>query len=171
MKWTVLLMSCLVLVATACESDPSRGWTVGTTYNTDIKTVAIPVVQNETFDREVGYLLTNALIREVQTRTPWRVTSEIAADTVLDVTITDVKLRALSSSRLTKLDQEMAVQLTVDWNWERMDDSSTITGWKGMGTAGLFFPSNPLGEPIELGRLQSVELMARAIVDRMAESW
>jgi hypothetical protein len=40
-----------------------------------------------------------------------------------------------------------------------------------MGTAGLFFPSNPLGEPIELGRLQSVELMARAIVDRMAESW
>jgi hypothetical protein len=159
------------MLVTGCETDPSKGWVLGTTYNTDIKTIAIPVVQNDTFDREVGYLLTNALIREVETRTPWRVTGETVADTLLDVTITDVKLRALSQSRLTKLDQEVAVQLTVDWNWERMDDSSTIAGWEGMGTAGMFFPSNPLGEPIELGRLQSVELMARAIVDRMAESW
>ncbi|MBP26668.1 MAG: LPS assembly lipoprotein LptE [Phycisphaerales bacterium] len=159
------------MLVTGCETDPSKGWVLGTTYSTDIKTIAIPVVQNDTFDREVGYLLTNALIREVETRTPWRVTGETVADTLLDVTITDVKLRALSQSRLTKLDQEVAVQLTVDWNWERMDDSSTIAGWEGMGTAGMFFPSNPLGEPIELGRLQSVELMARAIVDRMAESW
>jgi hypothetical protein len=159
------------MLVTGCETDPSKGWVLGTTYSTDIKTIAIPVVQNDTFDREVGYLLTNALIREVETRTPWRVTGETVADTLLDVTITDVKLRALSRSRLTRLDQEVAVQLTVDWNWERMDDSSTIAGWEGMGTAGMFFPSNPLGEPIELGRLQSVELMARAIVDRMAESW
>ena len=159
------------MLVTGCETVPSKGWVLGTTYSTDIKTIAIPVVQNDTFDREVGYLLTNALIREVETRTPWRVTGETVADTLLDVTITDVKLRALSRSRLTRLDQEVAVQLTVDWNWERMDDSSTIAGWEGMGTAGMFFPSNPLGEPIELGRLQSVELMARAIVDRMAESW
>jgi hypothetical protein len=159
------------LMLCGCGSDPSKGWVIGTAYNTDVKTVAIPVVQNDTFDREVGYLLTNALIREVETRTPWRVTSETVADTLLNVTITEVKLRALSQSRLTKLDQEVAVQMTVDWDWERMDDSSTITGWEGMGTAGMFFPSNPLGEPIELGRLESVELMARAIVDRMAESW
>lgn len=170
MKWAWIVAFGLLLMS-GCGSDPSKGWVIGTTYNTDIKTVAIPVVQNNTFDREVGYLLTNALIREVETRTPWRVASETVADTLLDVTITEVDLRALSQSRLTKLDQEVAVQLTVDWNWERMDDSSTITGWDGMGTAGMFFPSNPLGEPIELGRLQSVELMARAIVDRMAESW
>jgi hypothetical protein len=165
MMWGWVTLGSLML-ATGCQTDPSKGWVIGTTYNTNIKTIAIPVVQNDTFDREVGYLLTNALIREVETRTPWRVTGETVADTLLDVTITDVKLKALSQSRLTSLDQ-----LTVDWNWERMDDSSTITGWEGMGTAGMFFPSNPLGEPIELGRLQSVELMARAIVDRMAESW
>ncbi|MDP6479448.1 MAG: LPS assembly lipoprotein LptE [Phycisphaerales bacterium] len=170
MMWGWVTLGSLML-ATGCQTDPSKGWVIGTTYNTNIKTIAIPVVQNDTFDREVGYLLTNALIREVETRTPWRVTGETVADTLLDVTITDVKLKALSQSRLTSLDQEVAVQLTVDWNWERMDDSSTITGWEGMGTAGMFFPSNPLGEPIELGRLQSVELMARAIVDRMAESW
>jgi len=171
MNRTLMLMCGLMLVAASCGSDPAKGWTVGTTYNSSIKTVAIPVVQNETFDREVGYLLTNALIREVETRTPWRVTSEMTADTVLDVTITNVNLRALSQSRLTSLDQEVAVQMTVNWDWDRLDDGSTITGWTGMGTSGLFFPSNPLGEPIELGRLQSVELMARAIVDRMAESW
>lgn len=171
MKLAVMTLTGVLLAGAGCESDPSKGWAIGTTYDTDIKTIAIPVVQNDTFDREVGYLLTNALIREVESRTPWKVTDENAADTVLDVTVTKVTLRALSQSRLTGLDQEMAVQLTVDWNWERIDDSSTIAGWDGMGTNGLFLPSNPLGEPVELGRMESVELMARAIVDRMSESW
>ncbi len=165
------IVTSLLLLASACQSDPSKGWAMGTTYDQNIRTVAIPVVRNNSFDREVGYLLTNALIREIETRTPWKVDSEMVADTVLEVTIQKVDMRALSQSRLTKLDQEMAVQLTVDWTWERLDDNSTIAGWDGMGTAGMFFPSNPLSEPIELGRLESVDLMARAIVDRMAQSW
>ncbi|MDP6891100.1 MAG: LPS assembly lipoprotein LptE, partial [Phycisphaerales bacterium] len=103
MMWGWVTLGSLML-ATGCQTDPSKGWVIGTTYNTNIKTIAIPVVQNDTFDREVGYLLTNALIREVETRTPWRVTGETVADTLLDVTITDVKLKALSQSRLTSLD-------------------------------------------------------------------
>ncbi len=161
----------LAAAVTGCGTDPTTGWVIGTTYNTAYTTVAVPVVQNNSFDREVGYLLTSALIREIETRTPWRVASETEADTLLEVTVTTVDLRALSQSRLTKLDQEVAVQLTTDWTWERLDDNSTITGWDGMGTTGVFLPSNPIGEPIELGRLQAVDLMAEAIVDRMATSW
>jgi len=167
----VSVISMLIFVLSACASHPSEGWTIGSTFDTNIKTVAVPVVQNNSFDREVGYLLTNALIREIETRTPWRVADETTADTLLEVTITGVDMRALSQSRLTRLDQEMAVQITTDWTWERLDDNQTITGWDGMGTSGLFFPSNPLSEPVELGRLQSVDLMAKAIVDRMAEAW
>ena len=166
-----LLYAAVVLAITGCGSDASKGWVFGTTYDTSIKTVAVPVVQNNTFDREVGYLLTKALIQQIETRTPWRVADETVADTLLEVRITEVDMRALSSSRLTKLDQEMALELTTDWTWERLDDNSTITGWDGMGTNGMFFPSNPLGERIELGRLQAVDLMAQAIVDRMAKAW
>jgi hypothetical protein len=171
MRAISLLVAATLSIMMGCGSDPSQGWVVGTTYDTSIKTVAVPVVQNSTFDREVGYLLTKALIQQIETRTPWRVADETVADTLLEVTITKVDLRAISQSRLTKLDQEMALQLTADWTWERLDDNSTITGWDGMGTNGLFFPSNPLGERIELGRLQAVDLMAQAIVDRMAKAW
>ncbi|MCP4758966.1 MAG: LptE family protein [Planctomycetes bacterium] len=171
MKLSAMGSIVLLFLLAACGSDASKGWVLGSTYDSDIKTIAIPVVQNATYDREVGYLLTNALIREVETRTPWRVVDETVADTLLEVSIQKVDLKQLSQSRLTQLDQEMAVQLTVDWNWERLDNNTTITGWDGMGTSGMFFPSNPLGEPIELGRLESVQMMARAIVDRMAESW
>ena len=166
-----LLYAAVVLAITGCGSDASKGWVFGTTYDTSIKTVAVPVVQNNTFDREVGYLLTKALIQQIETRTPWRVADETVADTLLEVRITDVDMRVLSNSRLTKLDQEMALELTTNWTWERLDDNSTITGWDGMGTNGMFFPSNPLGERIELGRLQAVDLMAQAIVDRMAKAW
>ena len=169
----LLWTSSLLFVAGlgGCASNPSEGWTMGTTYDTSIKTVAIPIAQNDTFDREIGYLLTNALIREIETRTPWRIADETVADSLLEVTVTKVSMRALSQSRLTNLDQEMEVNLTCNWSWERLDNNQTITGWDGMGTAGMFFPSNPLSEPIELGRLESVDLMAKAIVDRMASSW
>ena len=166
-----LLYAAVVLAITGCGSDASKGWVFGTTYDTSIKTVAVPVVQNNTFDREVGYLLTKALIQQIETRTPWRVADETVADTLLEVRITEVDMRSLSNSRLTKLDQEMALEIMADWTWERLDDNSTITGWDNMGTNGLFFPSNPLGERIELGRLQAVDLMAQAIVDRMAKAW
>lgn len=171
MRIRTLLYAAVVLAITGCGSDASKGWVFGTTYDTSIKTVAVPVVQNNTFDREVGYLLTKALIQQIETRTPWRVADETVADTLLEVRITEVDMRSLSNSRLTKLDQEMALELTTNWTWERLDDNSTITGWNGMGTNGLFFPSNPLGERIELGRLQAVDLMAQAIVDRMAKAW
>lgn len=171
MRIRTLLYAAVVLAITGCGSDASKGWVFGTTYDTSIKTVAVPVVQNNTFDREVGYLLTKALIQQIETRTPWRVADETVADTLLEVRITEVDMRSLSNSRLTKLDQEMALELTTNWTWERLDDNSTITGWDGMGTNGMFFPSNPLGERIELGRLQAVDLMAQAIVDRMAKAW
>ena len=79
MNYAVITLTIALLAAAGCESDPAKGWAVGTTYDTDIKTVAIPVVQNNTFDREVGYLLTNALIREVESRTPWKVANENAS--------------------------------------------------------------------------------------------
>ena len=51
MRWGWVTLGSLMLV-TGCETDPSKGWVLGTTYSTDIKTIAIPVVQNDTFDRE-----------------------------------------------------------------------------------------------------------------------
>lgn len=171
-----MLRALIIGLATAtltagCASDASKGWTIGSAYSDQWKTIAIPIVKNTTYEREVGYLLTNALIREVENRTPWRVTSAAEADTLLEVEITEVELRALSQSRLTKLDQETLVEMQTNWTWEDLSSNRTITAWDGMGSEGLFLSSNPLEEPIELGKLQAVENMARAIVDRMTAAW
>lgn len=165
----VLLM--VAMVPAGCASHASEGWTMGNAYSDKWSTISIPIVKNLTYEREMGYLLTNALIREVENRTPWRVTSSAEADTLLQVEITDVDLQALSQSRLTKLNQENLVQLKTDWTWEDLSSNNTIAAWDGMGSEGLFLSSNPLEEPIELGKLQAVENMARAIVDRMTAAW
>lgn len=169
-----LLMSLAVTGATAlssCGHDPSQGWVTGTPYTHESRTIAIPIVKNSTYDREMGYLLTNALIREVETRTPWRVVSSAEADTLLEVSINSVDLNTLSNSRLTKLNQESVVRLRCDWTWEDLNDNRVLAGWENFTTDGLFLPSNPLYEPIELGQLTAVDLMAKAIVDRMSTSW
>ena len=171
MKTRILMLLFTLALPSGCASDATQGWTLSNAYNDKWSTIAIPIVKNLTYEREMGYLLTNALVREVENRTPWRITSPAEADTLLEVEITSVELQALSQSRLTKLNQENLVQLKTDWTWEDLSGNQTITSWDGMGSEGLFLSSNPLEEPIELGKLQAVENMARAIVDRMTAAW
>ena len=106
MKTRILMLLFTLALPSGCASDATQGWTLSNAYNDKWSTIAIPIVKNLTYEREMGYLLTNALVREVENRTPWRITSPAEADTLLEVEITSVELQALSQSRLTKLNQE-----------------------------------------------------------------
>ena len=52
-------------------------------YPADIRTVYVPVVRNDTFRHDLGVRLTEALIHEIETRTPYKVTGDPNADSAL----------------------------------------------------------------------------------------
>jgi len=166
----VLLLNLTVLTG-GCAADPAEGWSTTTTWPDSVRTVAVPAVMNTTYHREIGPELTKASIEAIERRTPYKVTDELRADSVLTVEIKDLKLTSLSQSALTKLDQEVLVQLTIDWRWENLNDTRLLAGSEGFSGSGVFIPSQPSGEPIEVGQRQVASRLAEDLVDRMRGAW
>ena len=75
------LAALLLLIATA----GCAGYQVGnrTLFNTDMRTVHIPMFQSDSLRPDLAEWLTEAVIKEVEMRTPYKVVSNPLADSVL----------------------------------------------------------------------------------------
>src|SRR5947209_6289586 len=81
----------LIGLALAAILLPSCGWdghfcilgyTTRPNYDAGVKTVRVPMFQNTTFRRGIEFELTKAVVREIESKTPYKVVSaSCAADT------------------------------------------------------------------------------------------
>ena len=169
------LLVAAALIASAlvagCSSDPRTGYSTESIYPTKYRTVAIPVIRNETYARDIGFMLTQALITEIESRTPYKVTSETYADSLLTGRIIAVQLTALSQNSTTGLDEEVIVGVTVDFEWMDLETDATIVQRSNFEGAGLFVPTPPSGEYLEIGEVAVVQQLASDMVDEMQAAW
>jgi hypothetical protein len=54
-------------------------------YAPDVATVYVPMVQSDSFRRDLGERLTEALVKEIELKTPYKVVNSPNADSVLEV--------------------------------------------------------------------------------------
>lgn len=154
-----------------CATDPSEGWSTAELHDPAIRTVAVPIANHSGFDRTVATELTEAVIKAIEARTSWVVVPEARAETILVLDATAVGLRQLSRSRATGLAGEVAVTLDVDFEWSRMDTGAVLAARRDFRSTGLFVPSAPASERVDLGRFDAVGRAATAIVDAMRRDW
>lgn len=67
-------------------------------FRDDIRTVHVPVARNDTFRHDLGPRLTEAVIRRIELRTPYKVTGDPAADSTLSMRITGQAKAVLTES-------------------------------------------------------------------------
>ena len=161
---------CVVLLAN-CASDPTVGYSSASLYAPQFKSVAVPILQNNSMAREMEFKLTDALIKEIESRTPYQILSEQYADTLLTGTITSVSLRTISQSTSTALDNEVMITVTMDFEWLNLQSGGRIIGRKNFSSSALFVPSRASSEPIEMGQFAVVSQLSQDIVDQMQSSW
>ncbi len=135
------------------------------------RTVAVNVFANQTYERKVNGELTEAVIKEIEASTPYKVTGEGRADTVLRGTVQRVTLRELSKSPSTGLSEEVLYEVTIDWEWVDQRTGKPITARNGFTASALFVPSRPSAEPNEIGRYAAVQTMAMNIVANLQDTW
>ena len=75
------------------------GYMLGPPSVQGVRTVHVPVFKSESFRRNLDYLLTEAVQREIKTRTRYRLADATTADTVLEGTIVDIRKDVLSENR------------------------------------------------------------------------
>ena len=131
----------------------------------------MPIFENSTFHRNIEFELTDAVIKAIESRTPYRVTSRDRADTVLEGRVTRVDFDQLSKSPTTGLAEEMILNVTLDFEWRDTDVQEMLVARKSFSGSGLFTPSQPNSERMELGRFAAVQQLANDIVDEMQAAW
>jgi hypothetical protein len=165
------LAAILSVALGGCASDPTQGYSFGAAYDDEIRTIAAPVFDNVTFSHGLEALLTEAIVKEIHRTTPWGVTGENAADTVLSGSITEVTLRKLNTDSTSGLVSELAVDISVDFEWRDNRSGETILSRRNFRGVGSFAPGPGAREPIELGEQAAVERLAAAIVDELRSDW
>ena len=113
--------------------------------------MAVPIFGNKTFYRGLEFELTEAVIKEIQDRTPYTVADERAADTVLRGTVSRVTQTRLSRVRRGGVPQEVEVGLVVDFQWIDLRTGRVLRGRKGFVSVGSIRAHAP-GEPAVRGR-------------------
>ena len=165
------LFPVIFMVLNGCAIDPTEGYSTETIYPTTVGSVAIPIFENPTFHRGLEFDLTDAIIKEVQLHTPYKITTQAKSDSILSGKIRHVELRQLSKSPLTGLTEEAIVRMTIDFEWRDLRTNKILIERRSFSGHGLFVPSAPTGEPIEIGQLNAIQQLARDVVSEMQAEW
>ncbi|NUQ68424.1 MAG: hypothetical protein HUU18_09115 [Phycisphaerales bacterium] len=160
-----------LLAVGGCASSPSQGYAFDSTYDSGVRSVAVPVFENKTYAVGVEVELTEAIIKEIQRSTPMVVTRAGRADSELRGVIRSAQIRSLANDSITGLTQTMSYKLSVDFEWIDARTGKPIVARKSFASADVFVPAQPTGERIETGRHATAQRLARDIVAELRETW
>jgi hypothetical protein len=173
-RWSIAI-ACLAvcLLTTGCATYQFGSRSL---YRDDIRTVYVPVARNETFRHDLGPRLTEAVIRQIELRTPYKVTGDPAADSVLNLRITNEAKTVLTESAT---DDPRALDSTVStivtWNDRRGNPllQNHVAVDANLGTSLLqsnrFVPE--AGQSIQTSLQATIDDLADRIVSQMEMRW
>ncbi len=90
-------------------------WGQQTLYRPDIQSVHVPIFESTSFRPGLGELLTEAVVKEIQTRTPYHIASAETADSVLQGTLVTESKRVVAEDRFDVpriIEADMVVEVT-----------------------------------------------------------
>lgn len=169
---------CLALAAATIAAIGCAPYRFGsqTLFPPGIRTVHVPVVRNDTFRHDLGIRLTEAIVREIETRTPYKVTGDPAADSTLTVRVvseTKNVLTETSDDDPRALDASVSVRAT--WTGRQgqlLMNNRVVPGAAGEITFGQdsrFVPE--AGQSIDTATQAAIEQLAQRIVSEMEVRW
>ncbi len=171
----VSLIALALALASCHRGAVVGGYRAGGVYDESIRSVAVPIFENRTFYRGVEFRLTEALTKEIEQRTPYKVAGTAGADSQLTGTIlrVDKKLLSRQHSREIKsgLPQEVQVVVSVSFEWKNLRTGKIIRKASRIEGTGEYIPTRGVGEPFEVAQHTAVAELAREVVSAMRADW
>ena len=159
----------LLLLALATLAIGGCGYTGQSLYPSSIKTVAVPIWKNDTFRHQLGFRLTEAIDKNIESRTPYRLASINHADSVLRGTIVHVQETVLNYRFQTNLPQETQLTIAVDFTWKDLRTGKILSERKYFARSANIIPQ--IGQQLADAEQTATEKLARAIVAQMQKSF
>jgi hypothetical protein len=172
-----LLLSAFILLPSAFLPG-CAGYQIGqrSLYRPDIRTVHIPVIQSDSFRRYLGERLTEAIVKEVELRTPYKVVDADSADSVLTVRLVSDSKRILTNNRFSEpRDIETDFFIQASWVDRRGDLIMSPNGVPAsphlvnLGQQANFVPE--AGQSLVTAQQEAINKLAQQIVGQMELAW
>ncbi|MBC8351490.1 MAG: hypothetical protein H8E66_05855 [Planctomycetes bacterium] len=163
----------LLAIATGCA-----GYQIGTRslYRPDIQTVYVPMFESDSFRRNLGERLTEAVAKEIELKTPYKVVHRPDADSVLSARITSETKRVVSE-QVDDIPRNLEADLAVQVNWyDRrgeylMQDAQFNFSPVAFSVAQSadFTPEG--GQSVATAHQEAIQRLAEQIVSQMESRW
>jgi hypothetical protein len=175
-SWPIKLPLAILVVLSWAAGCATYQFGSSSLYNTNVRTVYIPVVRNDTFRHEIGVQLTEAIIREVEMRTPYKVVGDPNADSTLTCRVSNQGKRVVAENAFDEprvLNTSISVELT--WT-DRRGNLLLTNRFVPVGELSFYFiqgadfvPEG--GQSMATAQHQAVEQLAQQIVSQMETRW
>jgi hypothetical protein len=168
----------LAALAVACLLAAGCAWyQVGASslYPPDIRTVYVPMFESDSFRRHMGERLTEAVVKEIELKTPFKVVDSPNADSVLTGRIVSETKRVLVESR-TDEPRELELTLKVQVTWADRKGDLIQQGVIPLPPQALNVTQSAtvvpeVGQSIATGHHTAIQRMAEQIVGLMEQPW
>jgi len=165
---SILLMLSLVAVMTAITG---CGYVIGFPHDQQIRTVEVPMFESTSYRRGLDLQLTEAVQKQIQQRTPFRVVKE-DGDTRLTGRIIDMRKSVLGETRNDD-PRELQVNIALEVVWEDLRAGKILAqeqipltpGMASLRAQAEFAPE--VGQSLATATQQAMNQMARHVVDLM----
>jgi hypothetical protein len=146
-----------------------------TLFPPDISTVYVPMVESKSFRPDLGEALTEAICKQIEAETPYKVVGTPNADSILTARIiSDTKRMVVQNSFDEPRDSEVNYQVQVTWANRKGD---TIyhgavplpPGMVSLGQGSAYIPE--YGQSYTTTEYQTMQKLAKQIVGLMEKPW
>jgi hypothetical protein len=145
-------------------------------YSCNIRTVYVPMFESESYRRYLGERLTEAVQKEIERRTPYKVIGNPNADSVLTGKLR-TEAKGVSLEAPTDEARELQYYVTVDVQWidrngcevQPMTPVPLPASLVTLLNNNAFYPE--VGQSISTAEQESINQLARQIVGLMETPW
>ncbi|MGL4511552.1 MAG: LPS assembly lipoprotein LptE [Lacipirellulaceae bacterium] len=156
LAWIALAIGCALLPGCAAYRVGAE-----TLYDPDVQTVYVPMIASGSFRRDLGERLTEAIIKEIELKTPFKVVNNPNADSVLDIRLHGDARRTLAEDQFDNprlFENQLVAQ--VEWSNRRREPLTRMQTFTLPGA--LADPSLPPGVADPVGIGQATPLIGEA---------
>jgi hypothetical protein len=152
------------------------GYTVGAPFSPEIRSVHVPIFSSGSNRRFLEYQLTEAVQKQIQQRSHFRLVKESEADTRLTGRIIDLRKSALGQTRNSDA-RELQVNLMVEVTWEDVRSGEILRQQRvplppemlQLAAQAEFAPE--VGQSLATADQTAIDRLARNIVNMMETQW
>ena len=173
-----IIPAMLCIAMSLCAAGGCVGYNFGNRglYPTDVQTVFVPVFESVSFRRNLGEQLTEAVAKEIENKTPYKVVGAAEADSVLSGRIVSETKRLVVANAADE-PREVQVNLQVQVAWvDRRSNTIRRTEaiplppeFTDVSASGDVMPE--VGSSVALAHQKAISRLAEQIVSLMEAPW